>query len=145
MQSANDKAARLVKAIGGHRSHLANMSDHKTLYVYGTPKEMTDINGEEHWPCEKGACFFVASYAAKAATERGCGKIVVDRGRLHRHEFDTADVIAACERRARGYLKKHKWNTVNIGQTTHRAYGSEFDTTRPNWRVPIAVSGSSSG
>lgn len=142
--TVHDQAVSLVKEIGGHDSHILQMSDDKTLHVYGTPKH-TKEGGDEHWPCEKGACFVVAQYASKAATERGCGKIVVHRGHMHKHEFDTASVLGRMRERAWGKLKRFKTKRGTtprtIGQVSHMAHGSTFDVTRPLWRVPIALSG----
>lgn len=137
--TVHDQAVGLVKELGAHASHILQMSDDKTLHVYGIPKEMQYV-GEAYWPCEKGACFFVAQYAVKAATERGCGKIVIHRSSMHKHEFDTVTVLARAKQKARGRLKQHKWNTKNIGQMTHVAHGAMFDETRPVWRVPATLS-----
>ena len=138
--TVHDESANLIREMGAHESHIAAMSDDKTLYVYGTPPDMR-VGDVEQWPCARGACFFVASYAVKAATERGCGKIVVHRGHGHKHEFDTAEVVKACKRRARGVLKKPVVNHKNIGQMIHIANKSVFDVTRPTWSVPITLSG----
>lgn len=142
--TVHDQAVSLVKEIGGTDSHVLQMSDDKTFHAYGTPKDEV-VGGEESWPCEKGACFFVAQIVCKVATEQGCGKIMVHRSRLHNHEFDTATVLGRMKQRAGGRLKRFKTRSgvtpKNIGQMLHRANKATFDVTRPNWSVPIALSG----
>ena len=88
-------------------------------------------------------CSYVATHVWRAAHEQHCTKIRVVDG-AHRHEFDTIDLFRAVVKHRLGFVPgvKRIGGRVPPLMATRgfQALGNHFDTARPVFAVPIAVS-----
>lgn len=105
------------------------VSSDRTLYVEGMPSE---------WPCEKGACLFVARYVLRAAFEQNCVYIEVRQGANHKHRFDVGALTHDACQWLDGWVPSPQLEIVPVQLATqgHCALGAEISETRPMVSVP---------
>jgi len=104
-------------------------SSDKTMVVEGVPKD---------WPCEKGACVFVARYVLRAALEQNCAYVEVRQGAHHRHRFDVGTLLLDVKKWLGGWLPSPDLQVVPVQFATrgHFANGSEMDRKQTMVTVP---------
>jgi len=92
-------------------------------------------------------CSIAAWYAWRAAHEQGCSIIRVHNGPAHKHEFDTVDLYRkVCGPAWVPRPFSIRGRTPRLLATRgHQALGNVFDTTRPTFTVPCAVSSRAAG
>lgn len=132
-------AHQLVRAIG-----LPAPRAERLMILEGLPNE---------WPCanrpghrgEWSACYHFAKYSLRVALENGCTHIEVHKGRHHRHRFDVAQLLLACQRQLGGKLPRPKGLSPrlngSIATLGRKARGGWFDTLKGVWAVPTSISG----
>lgn len=98
-------------------------------------------------------CTIAVNHVWRAAHEHGCTKIVVHGGPGHKHEFDTIDFFKRWVIGRLGWMpsvfsiasRKGPKTPALLATRGHQALGNEFDTTRPTFNIPIAVSSLTAG
>lgn len=91
-------------------------------------------------------CHRVAAYVWRAAHENACTRIVVHRDAVHRHEFDTVDLLRRDIVPRLGYfphpLRLRGRTPALLATRGHQALGNTLDERAPVFvNVPAAVSG----
>ena len=92
-------------------------------------------------------CAIAAWYAWRAAHEQGCATIRVHNGPQHKHAFDTIDLYRAILGTTwvpRPFTVRGRTPRL-LATRGHQALVNTFDTTRPLFNIPIAVSGGAAG
>jgi hypothetical protein len=98
----------------------------KVLIVEGVPAD---------WPCDQGACLFVARYALRVALENNAIAIDVRQGRWHRHRFDVVDILKDSAKFLGGWLPPPEDGMPSL-TAQHAVSGAEFGEHKIMVSVP---------